>query len=88
MIRLSTCPICDSLNIAPLRLSAYMDTIDVLFVPGEGYTGPQDREFKEDVRYNIRNVYFKLDKVMDGDLDDITEALVKHYHEQKLSGSQ
>ncbi|MBS3124019.1 hypothetical protein J4437_05295 [Candidatus Woesearchaeota archaeon] len=59
------CPICDSLNIAPLRLSAYMDTIDVLFVPGEGYTGPQDREFKEDVRYNIRNVYFKLDKVME-----------------------
>lgn len=29
---------------------------------------------------------YKLDKVMDGDLDDVTEALVKHYHQQKLSG--
>lgn len=29
---------------------------------------------------------YKLDHVMDGDLDDITEVLVKHYHEQKLSG--
>ena len=29
---------------------------------------------------------YKLDHVMDGDLDEITEALVKFYHEQKLSG--
>ena len=31
---------------------------------------------------------YKLDQVMDGDLDEITEALVKHYHQQKLSGDR
>ena len=29
---------------------------------------------------------YKLDQVMDGDLDDITTELVNHYHQQKLSG--
>lgn len=38
--------------------------------------------------HRIDLTLYKLDKVMDGDLDDITEALVKHYHEQKLSGGR
>lgn len=29
---------------------------------------------------------YKLDQVMDGDLDDVTTELVNHYHQQKLSG--
>ena len=29
---------------------------------------------------------YKLDKIVDGDLDDITESLVKYYYKQELSG--
>lgn len=37
--------------------------------------------------HRIDLTLYKLDRVMDGDLEDITEALVKYYYEQKLSGA-
>lgn len=45
------------------------------------YNFPQNRI--TDHRINLTK--YNLDKVMDGDLDDFTSALVKHFHQEKLS---
>lgn len=34
--------------------------------------------------HRIDLTLYKLDRVMEGDLDDITEALVSHFYQQKL----
>ncbi|MBX9924287.1 MAG: peptide chain release factor 1 [Rhabdochlamydiaceae bacterium] len=47
------------------------------------YNFPQNRV----TDHRIDLTLYKLDRVMDGDLEEITEALVKHYYEQKLSGA-
>lgn len=46
------------------------------------YNFPQNRV----TDHRIDLTLYKLDKVMDGDLDDITDALVKFFHQQKLAG--
>lgn len=46
------------------------------------YNFPQNRV----TDHRIDLTLYKLDHVMDGSLDDLTEALVKFYYEQKLSG--
>lgn len=46
------------------------------------YNFPQNRV----TDHRIELTLYKLDRVMDGDLDDFTDALVKFYHQQKLSG--
>ncbi len=47
------------------------------------YNFPQNRV----TDHRIDLTLYKLDHVMDGALDEITEFLVKFYHEQELSGS-
>ncbi len=47
------------------------------------YNFPQNRI----TDHRIDLTLYKLDRVMDGDLEEITEALVKYYYEQKLSGA-
>ena len=47
------------------------------------YNFPQNRV----TDHRIDLTLYKLDHVMDGDLEEITEALVKYYYEQKLSGA-
>jgi len=47
------------------------------------YNFPQNR--LTDHRVESLTLY-KLDQIMDGDLDDVTTALVNHYYQQKLSG--
>lgn len=37
--------------------------------------------------HRIDLTLYKLDKVLDGDLDDITGALVKHFYQEKLAGA-
>lgn len=46
------------------------------------YNFPQNR--LTDHRVNLTK--YNLDQIMNGDLDDITTALVAHYHQQKLQG--
>lgn len=46
------------------------------------YNFPQNRV----TDHRIDLTLYKLDHVMDGSLDDLTEALVKHYYQEKLSG--
>jgi peptide chain release factor 1 len=38
--------------------------------------------------HRIDLTLYKLDHVMNGAMDEITESLVKHFHQQELSGSQ
>jgi peptide chain release factor 1 len=47
------------------------------------YNFPQNR--LTDHRVNLTK--YNLDQIMNGDLDEITTALVAHYHQQKLQGS-
>jgi peptide chain release factor 1 len=47
------------------------------------YNFPQNRV----TDHRIDLTLYKLDHVMDGDLDDITTALVNFYHQEKLSGT-
>jgi peptide chain release factor 1 len=47
------------------------------------YNFPQNRV----TDHRIDLTLYKLDHVMDGSLDELTESLVKHYHQQELSGS-
>jgi peptide chain release factor 1 len=47
------------------------------------YNFPQNRV----TDHRIDLTLYKLDRVMDGDLEEITESLVKYYYEQKLSGA-
>jgi len=47
------------------------------------YNFPQNR--LTDHRVDNLTLY-KLEQVMNGDLDEVTETLVKHYHQKKLSG--
>lgn len=47
------------------------------------YNFPQNRV----TDHRIELTLYKLDKVMDGDLDDLTEPLVAHYYNQKLEES-
>lgn len=46
------------------------------------YNFPQNRVTDHRVDLTL----YKLDRVMEGDLDDLTEALVAHYHDLKLRG--
>ncbi len=46
------------------------------------YNFPQNRV----TDHRIDLTLYKLDYVMEGDLDEITDALVKHYYQQRLSG--
>lgn len=46
------------------------------------YNFPQNR--LTDHRVNLTK--YNLDQIMEGDLDDITSALVAHYHQEKLQG--
>jgi peptide chain release factor 1 len=46
------------------------------------YNFPQNRV----TDHRIDLTLYKLDRVMDGDLQEITNALVKFYHQQKLAG--
>lgn len=48
------------------------------------YNFPQNR--LTDHRVNLTK--YNLDQIMNGDLDDITTALVAHYHQQKLQGTE
>lgn len=47
------------------------------------YNFPQNRV----TDHRIDLTLYKLDQVMDGSLDELTESLVKFYHQQELSGS-
>lgn len=47
------------------------------------YNFPQNR--LTDHRVNLTK--YNLDQIMNGDLDDITSALVAHYHQEKLQGA-
>ena len=46
------------------------------------YNFPQNRL----TDHRIDLTLYKLDRIMNGDLDEITDALVKFFHQQKLSG--
>jgi len=46
------------------------------------YNFPQNRL----TDHRIELTLYKLDRIMDGDLDDVTAPLVKFYYQQKLSG--
>jgi peptide chain release factor 1 len=46
------------------------------------YNFPQNRL----TDHRIDLTLYKLDRIMDGDLDDVTNPLVKFYYQQKLSG--
>jgi peptide chain release factor 1 len=46
------------------------------------YNFPQNRLTDHRVDLTL----YKLDQIMDGDLDEISETLVKYYYQQKLSG--
>ncbi len=48
------------------------------------YNFPQNR--LTDHRINLTK--YNLDQIMEGDLDDITSALVAHYHQEKLKGPE
>ncbi len=48
------------------------------------YNFPQNRV----TDHRIDLTLYKLDMVMDGDLDEITEGLVKHYYQEKLSNAE
>lgn len=48
------------------------------------YNFPQNR--LTDHRINLTK--YNLDQIMEGDLDEITSALVAHYHQEKLQGSE
>ena len=48
------------------------------------YNFPQNR--LTDHRINLTK--YNLDQIMNGDLDDITSALVAHYYQEKLKGSE
>lgn len=48
------------------------------------YNFPQNR--LTDHRINLTK--YNLDQIMEGDLDDITSALVAHYYQEKLKGSE
>jgi peptide chain release factor 1 len=47
------------------------------------YNFPQNRI----TDHRIDLTLYKLDRVMEGDLDDLTEALVKHFHQEKLAAA-
>lgn len=47
------------------------------------YNFPQNRI----TDHRIDMTLYKLDRVMEGDLDEITQALVKYFYEQKLAGN-
>ena len=47
------------------------------------YNFPQNRI----TDHRIDLTLYKLDRVMEGDLDDLTEALVKHFHQEKLASA-
>jgi len=48
------------------------------------YNFPQNRV----TDHRIDLTLYKLDHVMNGAMDEITESLVKHYHQQELSGAK
>jgi peptide chain release factor 1 len=47
------------------------------------YNFPQNRI----TDHRIDLTLYKLDRILEGDLDDITEALVKHFHQEKLAAA-